>query len=119
MRNGIASVVRISVLSTALFGCASQPPTMSAYDGHWASDIPVQGRCPAAHWEFDVKNHVITGAAKNPAGTFVMSGTLDESGKGTIKINQFAGTIQFVGDHFESDYFNACGARHAAGARVP
>jgi hypothetical protein len=118
MKKKISTAARISLLSAALFGCASQPSAMTAYDGHWTSDIPVQGRCPAAHWEFDVKNHQMTGAANNPAGTFLMSGTVDDSGRGTIKINQFGGTIQFVGGHFESDYFNACGPRHAAGVRV-
>ncbi|MHB1205034.1 MAG: hypothetical protein ACYCZX_05670 [Rhodospirillaceae bacterium] len=106
------------LLSALLSGCALQSNPTTAYDGHWTADIPVQGRCPAAHWAFDVKDGDIAGTATNPAGRFAMSGTLNKSGKGTIKINQLAGTIQFSVNNFESDYSNTCGARHASGSRA-
>ena len=118
MRRLVVGAARVFVLGAVLSGCAFQPKQMTAFDGHWTADIPVQGRCPAAHWDLDVKGSDITGTAKNPAGTFVMTGTLSDTGKGTIRINANGGTIQFTAAAFESDYSNTCGPRHASGTRA-
>jgi len=104
--------------SFVAIGCSSPHGPAAAYSGLWSADIPVQGACPVAHWDVNVSGNSITGIATNPAGTFPITGTIEESGHGTIKINQMGGTIQFSGNKFTSDYFNGCGPRHAEGARI-
>lgn len=118
MRYGATSTLCMSLLGAVLSGCATRPAPKTTYDGQWTARIPAEGTCPPAYWQFDVKNHEINGTVKNPSGTYTLSSEIGDSGKGTIKINQMGGNIQFSGDRFASHYFNGCGARHATGFRT-
>jgi len=102
------------VVSALAAGCST---FSTSYDGRWSADIPVQGNCPAVHWDIDVKGNSIVGAAKNSLGSVPILGTLDESGHGTLKINRTGGTIQFSETTFTADYSNACGDHHAEGTK--
>jgi hypothetical protein len=106
-----------------VFGLAGAKPTHSAaqiprYDGQWVADVPVQGTCPAAHMTLFVSGTSIIGNVANSAGTFPITGQIDASGKGTIKIVDFRGRIVFLKDHFAADYFNSCGERRAIGRKL-
>lgn len=119
MRYGTAFTLCMCLFGAVISGCATQPPVATTYDGHWTARIAARGTCPPAYWQFDVKNHKIKGTVTNPSGTYALSGTIGNSGKGMIRINRMGGNIQFSGGQFESNYFNGCGARHASGFRSP
>ena len=97
------------------------PSTGGLFNGRWVSDVPVQGRCQAAHLVIDVRGDTISGVVTNPGGTFPITGSSSDSGNGKIRINGSdanSGTIRFSGDSFVADYMNtSCGQRHAEGRR--
>jgi hypothetical protein len=108
------------------FSGASQPPNPSTqpvteganYDGQWIADVPIQGSCPASHMTLFVNGSNIIGNVVNSAGTFAVTGQVDRSGDGNIKIVDFSGRIKFKHDQFAADYFNSCGERRVVGKRL-
>jgi hypothetical protein len=104
-----------------LLGFVSFIPGAAAgpYDGTWVAQAPAQGRCnPPAKMTLNVRDAAIVGTVDNPNGTFRLSGTLDASGNGTIRIGDFAGTVRFTGERFEANFSNTCGQRQVAGTRT-
>src|SRR5579863_5238370 len=51
-------------------------------DGQWVAEIPVQGRCPAAHMTLFVDGGNILGNVVNSSGTFPITGHIDAAGNG-------------------------------------
>lgn len=93
----------------------AKPPSL---DGQWIADVPVQGKCPAAHLTLFVLGGSIIGSVYNGTGTFPITGHIDDSGNGNITIVEFGGRIKFSNDRFAADYFNACGERRAVGKKL-
>ena len=94
-------------------------PQQGAYDGRWQAEVAASVTCQfTSRLTIDVIGKQLVGTATNPQGTFPLSGTVGSDGKGTFKIGDYSGTVDFTGNTFEASYANTCGGRHASGAKV-
>jgi hypothetical protein len=114
----LSLLLAFSGIRQAAGGDDQAPPGAGSFDGQWIADVPVQGTCPASHMTLFVHGRAIDGSVFNPAGTFAITGEVDKTGQGQIKIGDFVSHIKFLEDHFAADYFNACGERQAIGKRL-
>lgn len=108
------------VLAAALSLLLAGPAMAAPFDGRWMADIPAQGNCNyTSTMTLMVLNGDIQGQVRNPKNVVGVTGTVDDSGNGTVTVAQVsAGTIRFANGHFEVDWSNRECARHAGGSRA-
>jgi hypothetical protein len=102
-----------------LLACPAASARAGNYDGNWRADVPAEAACTSlARIILSVNANKVGGFVQNSPEDFLrLSGTVDESGNGTLNVGILSGNVKFANDKFIIDYASGCGTRQAVGTK--